>query len=71
MVVASSVHNHAGERQVAGEGVAVARGERRKLRDWGSDEISGCTARLVPLWHSRAKAVGSDAQSENWTDLQE
>ena len=49
----SDVHcrgdNHTGEWQIAGEGVAVAREERRKLREWGADEIlSGCTARLVP-----------------------
>ena len=49
VVVTSSVHNRTGEWEIAGEGVAVAREERRKFREWGADEISGCTARLVPM----------------------
>ena len=35
VVVTSWTHNHAHEWQVASEGVAVAREERRKLREWG------------------------------------
>ena len=46
VVVTSSIHNHAHEWHVASEGVAVAREERRKLREWGHDEILGCTARF-------------------------
>ena len=67
VVVTSSVHNQTGEWQIAGEGVTVAREERRKLREWEADEISGCTARLVPL-PSRAKAAGDEALLSSWTD---
>ena len=49
VVVTSSIHNHAHEWQVANAGVAEAREERRKPREWGYDEILACTARLIPL----------------------
>ena len=49
VVVTSSIHNHANEWQIASDTVAVAREERPKFREWGNDEILGCTATLVPL----------------------
>ena len=35
------------------EGEPVSREERRKLREWGNDEMQGCTARLVSLAFER------------------
>ena len=64
VVVTSSIHNHAHEWQVASEGVAVAREERQKLREWGNDEILGCTARLVPLAFESQGRWGQSAISE-------
>ena len=49
VVMTSSVHNHAREWQIAGDGAAVAREERWKLSGWGHDDITSRTARLVPL----------------------
>ena len=68
VVVTSSIHNHALEWQVASEGVAVAREERPKPREWGYDEILGCTARH---WRSKAKDAGARAQSTNWNVWQD
>ena len=64
VVVTSSIHNHAHEWQVASEGVAVAREERRKLCEWGYDEILGCTAKLVPLAFESQGRWGQSAISE-------
>ena len=50
VVVTSSVHNHAGERQIACEGVSRrTRGAPEAPRIGGADEISECRVRLVPL----------------------
>ena len=64
VVVTSSTHNHTHEWQVASEGVAVAREECRKLREWRNDEILGCTARLVPLAFESQGRWGQSAISE-------
>ena len=64
VVVTSSIHNHANEWQIANQGVAVAREERRKLREWGYDEILGYTARLVPLAFESRGRWGQSAISE-------
>ena len=64
VVMTSSIHNHAHEWQVASEGVAVAREERRKLREWGDEEILGCTARLVPVAFGSQGRWGQSAISE-------
>ena len=45
-------------------GVAAAREERRKLREWGYDEILGCTARLVPLAFESQGRWGQSAINE-------
>ena len=50
-VVTSTIHHHANEWQVAGVGVAVAREERRKLREWSGKEIMGSK-------HSETRSTG-------------
>ena len=64
VVVTSSIHNHAHEWHIANVGVAVAREERRNLREWGYDEILGCTARLVPLAFESQGRWGQSAINE-------
>ena len=64
VVVMSSIHNHAHEWHIANVGVAAVREERRNLREWGYDEILGCTARLVPLAFESQGRWGQSAINE-------